>query len=110
MDRGNHSTGTPSHHNGRVPDIELRTGLRGSDASNQNGEDAMVITVEVPQSQAGGRLVSSSGTQLSLEARGSGQRKVSSVSLRCGWKLKYQDFLPEKKENQSKWETKENFQ
>lgn len=109
MDRGNHSTGTPSHLNGRVPEIELGTGIRGSDATNHNSEDPMVITVEVPQNH-GGRPVNSSGTQLSLEARGPGQRKVSSVSLRSGWKLKYQDFLPEKKENSSRWETKESFQ
>lgn len=107
MDRGNQFSGTPSHLNGRVPDIDQ--GLRGSDATNPNGEDPLVITVEVPQNH-GGRLVNSSSTQLSLETRGSGQRKVSSVSLRCGWKLKYQDFLPEKKDNHSKWETKENFQ
>lgn len=91
--------------------------LAATVADLEENDEGMVITVEVPQNTSVGRYVvdSCSGTQLSLDTpRSSGARKVSSASLRIGsggWKLKYQDFLPERKTGGAggNWETTETF-
>lgn len=110
------------HLNGKVSDIQVRTGLlrrTGTVDGEKDEASGVVITVDAPLQSAGGGgvggggggVVDSTGTQLSLDARSSsGTRKLSSVSLRCGWKLKYQDFVPERKLDGSRWESKENFQ
>ena len=99
---------------------EATTGLLQAGATGDDDDDAppTTMTSTVVQTASGKRL-EASGTEVSLHGRPAatapalGGRTSSSASIRSSWKLKYQDFLPEKKHGRfAKWNpsSSEHFQ
>ena len=103
---------------------EATTGLLQAGAAADDDDDALppsVVSSAVVQTSTaapGGRL-EASGTEVTLQGRpvttGSttAGKTSSTASIRSSWKLKYQDFLPERKHGRSsKWNpsSSEHFQ
>jgi len=106
---------------------EATTGLLQAGAAGEDEDDAPPTITTVPPvltavSAPGGRL-EASGTEVSTHGRptagGGGQTAVgggrtsSNTSMRSSWKLKYQDFLPDRKHSRvAKWNpsSSEHFQ
>ena len=102
---------------------EATTGLLQAGAAGDDDDDAPPTTttstvVQTSAAPPGGRL-EASGTEVSMHGRPattgpiSGGRTSSNTSIRSSWKLKYQDFLPEKKHGRlAKWNpsSSEHFQ
>lgn len=100
---------------------EATTGLLQAGATADDDDDAPMATAAVVQTTttaSGGRL-EASGTEVSLHGRPaatgltSAARTSSTASIRSAWKLKYQDFLPDRKHGRfAKWNpsSSEHFQ
>lgn len=94
---------------------EATTGLLQAGAAGDDDEDALTpnitssTVVQTSTAAPGGRL-EASGTEVSLHGRPAttgpapASKTLSTASIRSAWKLKYQDFLPDKKHGRSsKW-------
>lgn len=104
---------------------EATTGLLQAGAAGEDDDDGppTAVTssavVQTSAAAAGGRL-EASGTEVSLHGRPAptgptpGAARTGSIaSLRSSWKLKYQDFLPDRKHGRfAKWNpsSSEHFQ
>ena len=103
---------------------EATTGLLQASATADDEDDGLTNTttaavIQTSTAASGGRL-EASGTEVSLHGRPApttapapGGRTSSSTSIRSSWKLKYQDFLPERKHGRfAKWNpsSSEHFQ
>jgi len=93
---------------------EATTGLLQAGATGDDDDDAPTTTtnstvVQASAAAPSGRL-EASGTEVSMHGRqvttvqAAGGRTSSNTSIRSSWKLKYQDFLPDKKHGRiAKW-------
>jgi len=103
---------------------EATTGLLQAGAVGEDEDEAPVTATNAPVVTAaapapGGRL-EASGTEVSAHGRPAssgptavGGRTMSNASIRSSWKLKYQDFLPDRKQSRiAKWNpsSSEHFQ
>ena len=102
---------------------EATTGLLQASATADDEDDGLPTTttsavIQTSTAASGGRL-EASGTEVSLHGRPAppapapGGKTSSSTSIRSSWKLKYQDFLPERKHGRfAKWNpsSSEHFQ
>jgi len=111
------TTDTMQRVNGHVMsdhEAEAHTKLLQENTMDDDDEE-IAVSVHVPPISAvamssAAKLDSSSGTHLSLDARGGHVKRLSSSSIRgTSWKLKYQDFLPAKKSTAANWTTVEQY-